>query len=664
MSPWLDRILREFPADVARLWIAADPDGVLLDQAVLSALRDRGFEVLPFEDSVLFRADFEERYRSAWDRGEQGPTRSLVLHFRGARLDELPWDYLRNGRLVNLSLAELFPRLSYPVIRQLENELRPVLFDASAEHAQQPLGESATKEFLLTHIYGISPHLIVRPQDFWRELLRLHYRELALPRVLAEHVAQVLGKRPIFANLSISRLFSDKALTLRIVQDAWYRFLKRLGVRGVRSAEPSPPDYIGEVEIPFEHHDVRSQIDSMFLDGTLHPLMVDGAPVGIPDWARVGVVQDPGAMRNLVHEGIKGLMQELPSADAVHRDWTHFARRVAEVRSRYHSLDATRAESVKDELSGLARAADERLRAWVAKHYEDLPSLPAAKAPVMVHHAPRFLSMRRSVGETKIALLVFDGLALDQWVNVREAVVRKSPDYVFDENACFAWLPTLTSVSRQALFSGMRPREFEDSIESTSHEPGLWVRFWQDQGLRPNEVFYRKSIKRNEDLPGLGEALSDPAIMVAGLVVDTVDEMVHGAILGKRGIAKQIEDWCDSGFVNRLFDMLLEKGFHIYLTADHGNVEAVGIGRPRQGVASEMRGERVRLYRSEALRAETLATTKGTYGLDIAGLPSNLLPVFAEGDGAFVTAGEWTVVHGGPSTEELFVPLVKVTSAK
>ena len=58
MSPWIDRILKEFPADLSRLWIAADPDDVLLDEQVLSGLRERGFEVMPFEDSVAFRAQY------------------------------------------------------------------------------------------------------------------------------------------------------------------------------------------------------------------------------------------------------------------------------------------------------------------------------------------------------------------------------------------------------------------------------------------------------------------------------------------------------------------------------------------------------------------------------------------------------------------------------
>ena len=43
----------------------------------LSGLRERGFELMLFEDSVAFRAEYEERYRSAWDRGEAAPAKAL-----------------------------------------------------------------------------------------------------------------------------------------------------------------------------------------------------------------------------------------------------------------------------------------------------------------------------------------------------------------------------------------------------------------------------------------------------------------------------------------------------------------------------------------------------------------------------------------------------------
>ncbi len=249
---------------------------------------------------------------------------------------------------------------------------------------------------------------------------------------------------------------------------------------------------------------------------------------------------------------------------------------------------------------------------------------------------------------------------MDQWLQIREHLAQRAPRFGFDESACFAWLPTLTSVSRQALFSGLKPREFANSIETTAQEPSLWSRFWQDHGLRLKEVIYRKGIQRTDQLPDLDAALIDPAIKVAGIVIDTVDEIVHGAILGKRGIASQITSWCESGFVERLFDLLLAKGFHIYLTADHGNVEAVGIGRLNQGVASEIRGERVRTYRTESLASSTSADIDA-FRLNIAGLPSDFLPLFAGTGRAFVTRGEQIVAHGGLSVEELLVPFVKVS---
>jgi hypothetical protein len=661
MSLWIDRILSEFPSDLARLWVAADPDGVLLDEQILSLLRERGFEVLPFEDSVMFRAEYEERYRAAWDRNEQGPARSLVLHLRSAETGELPWDYLRQARIVPLSLANLFSKLSYGVVRQIGAEHLEALFEAQFKHASQSLGEAATKEFILTHIFRVGPHLMSRPEDLWRELLRLHYRDAGLPPVLAAHVAQILGDRDAFKGLPITELFVSKSTVLRIVQDAWYRYLEHIGIVGSRVSEPLPAEWGAKIDVPFNHPDVRTIIDSMFMEGMLHPLSVQDLPTGVPKWVNVGIVQDPAALRNLVLDGIKNLIGSLPTLESSHRDWSQLARRFGESLSRYHAMDAARADGIRDRVAELQRLADERLYAWVGKHYADLPSLPVVKGPVMVHHIPRFLSMRRSVGEDRIALLVFDGLAVDQWIQIREHLVKYSPKVGFEEGTCFAWLPTLTSVSRQALFSGLKPREFADSIETTAQEPSQWSRFWQDHGLRTKEVMYRKGIKRIDQLDELETALSNPAIKVAGLVVGTVDEIVHGAILGKRGIANQINSWCESGFVDRLFTRLLDHGYHVYLTADHGNVEAIGVGRPNQGVVAETRGERVRAYRSDALLSESAIGCPGAIKLEIAGLPANFMPLFAGARTAFVTQGEQLVVHGGISVEELIVPFVKVS---
>ena len=239
------------------------------------------------------------------------------------------------------------------------------------------------------------------------------------------------------------------------------------------------------------------------------------------------------------------------------------ARRLGEIIFRFNGLSAEIAEPIKEQVSALQRDADERLKDWVFEHYANLPSLPAAKGPVMVHHVPRYLALRRNAGEERVALLVFDGLAMDQWIQIRERLAARLPGFSADESGCFAWLPTLTSVSRQALFSGLKPREFSNSIETTLQEPSLWTRFWQENGLRKSEIIYHKGLKRSEQLADVHEAISRPTTKVAGIVVDMIDEIVHGAMLGKRGIAGQINAWCETGFVEKLFLLLAEQGYQI-----------------------------------------------------------------------------------------------------
>jgi hypothetical protein len=122
----------------------------------------------------------------------------------------------------------------------------------------------------------------------------------------------------------------------------------------------------------------------------------------------------------------------------------------------------------------------------------------------------------------------------------------------------------------------------------------------------------------------------------------------------------QIDSWCTSGFVEQLFALLLDQGFHVYLTADHGNVEAIGAGRPNQGVIAESRGERVRVYSTDLLRKQSAEQIPGTIELPSPALPPDFLPLFAGKRTAFVNKGEPLVAHGGISVEELIVPFVSV----
>ncbi|WP_371360358.1 BREX-3 system phosphatase PglZ [Pseudomonas sp. KT_2_4] len=665
MSQWSERILSHFTADLTRLWVACDPDDVLLDEKLLSELRDRGFEMMLYEDPFAFRAEFEERYRAAWDRGEQGPAPSLVLHLRRADANELPWDVVHHGRVVRLSLAELFPRLAYSAVQQVEQEHFAGLFHAHQTELQTARSENESKDFILEHVYQLTPRSIRNPVDFWRELLRMHFANRSLPPLFAQHAAGIIQGKGLFTDQPVATWLASKNALLRVVQEAWCRYLKTLGLDGSRIEEQSPPHYVAKIEIPFVHSDVQVLVDSMFLDGSLHPVAVHSVPSGMPSWITAGVVQDHTALQALVLKSIDSLIEALPTATASHKDWSEFAKRYGEILARTHVLPGTPGSgyllTIRDRIKILQTQSDDRLQAWVtAKHYADLILQPVTKGPVMVHHVPRFLRHRRSAGESKVALLVFDGLAFDQWVQIRESLATTTKYFAFDEGTVFAWLPTVTSVSRQALFSGLKPREFDDSIDRTDKEESLWKMFWQNEDVRSSEVMYRRALRHIDQLDALEVDLTERRPNVVGLVIDEVDERLHKE-RSKKDVAMWIDNWLVTGFVDRLFSLLLDRGYHVYVTADHGNVEAIGVGRPNQGVIAETRGERVRIYRSESLLADSAAAYPSTVRLEIAGLPANFIPLFAAGRTAFVPEGEQVVVHGGVSIEELIVPFVKVS---
>jgi hypothetical protein len=113
----------------------------------------------------------------------------------------------------------------------------------------------------------------------------------------------------------------------------------------------------------------------------------------------------------------------------------------------------------------------------------------------MLHHIPRYLARALDTPSVeKVALVVLDGLACDQWVGLREVLGQQRPQLHYQEAAVFAWIPTITSVSRQAAFAGKPPVYYPGSIHRTDKEATLWTQFWSDHGLSHTEVAYARGL--------------------------------------------------------------------------------------------------------------------------------------------------------------------------
>ena len=263
------------------------------------------------------------------------------------------------------------------------------------------------------------------------------------------------------------------------------------------------------------------------------------------------------------------------------------------------SLQGNVASEDKDRFSAAHQGIEQSFYAWMEAHYASLHSLSYLPRPVMVHQIPKYMAHRLYTkgGTAKLAVVIIDGLAMDQWAVVRQEMPHRK--WVTEEFGAFAWVPTLTSVSRQSIFAGDPPFFFGQSLDTTRKEEQHWSRFWEDRGLRKGDAVYECQGTLEDDdafIARVSGKLDEPRCRIAGIVVGTIDQMLHGVVTGTDGMHAGVRHWAKRGSLWQLLDALLDRNFEVVVTADHGNVEGIGMGKPNVGATADERGERVHVF--------------------------------------------------------------------
>lgn len=665
MSSWRDHILDDLVPGIAPVTLAADPDCLLLEEELLGEIQARGFDLLTFDDPVAFRLAHETRFRTAPDRSGS-VARELLLRFGEDDVTAAPHDLLQEGRALRFTLAGLFPGLNGLVLADLDRGDLDALYRARKESSSEELGETATKDLVLDTVFGVRPTEIGRPTELLHVLLRRHYRGVRIPETLDERLIEALQRKQTFKEWPLGVIVPDREAFFAFLQERWPVFLDGSGGETPDACETKGRHGLtisGPANLPLGDHDVRAYVDNLFTEGNLTPVPHEKGAGRHGAWVTVGIRKDPGTDRRLrLAKLLNHTAGTIPEPGARHAAWLAFAWRWAELGALWWTTDAAARQNLSKEraaLDDLRHDVDLAFTAWIELRYDGLHNQPPVP-PVMVHHLPRYLARRlEEAPSTRTALIVVDGLAVDQWITLRAVLGAQRPALGFRTAAVFAWAPTITSVSRQAIFAGRPPFYFGPSIHTTEKEQSLWTRFWADQGLTNRQIAYVKGLGGGARAE-LAELLSRPELRVVGGVVHTVDDIMHGMELGTAGMHNQIRQWADEGHLTRLLDTLFDEGFTVFLTSDHGNIEARGAGRPSEGSLATTRGKRARLYSDATLRDQVLARFPSAVAWARGGLPPDCHPLLARGRKAFAPEGSRVVGHGGASLEELVVPLVEI----
>lgn len=216
-----------------------------------------------------------------------------------------------------------------------------------------------------------------------------------------------------------------------------------------------------------------------------------------------------------------------------------------------------------DAIEKFVSQINDNFQVWLNQHYSVLSSASYYKSPKLVNRVLQHIAYKHERQE-KIALVVVDGMAYWQYLVLDKYLRSNGMQPVSDMT--MAWIPTITKLSRQAIFRGDSP--LLSYQQNPSAEERLWKSFWtspsrKDKRMDEYELAYEHgSLCVGSDTP-----------MRLALVDVELDEKMH-ASTDNKDLYSLTDNWARRAAEDIL--AIHEMGYTIYLTTDHGNVLSHG----------------------------------------------------------------------------------------
>lgn len=277
----------------------------------------------------------------------------------------------------------------------------------------------------------------------------------------------------------------------------------------------------------------------------------------------------------------------------------------------------------------------------ISRYSEAVISNPLLKARAVNKILPHMAS--EHANDDKVALIVIDGMAYWQYIILREHL--KIAEINTQDSSVFSWLPSITMLSRQAIFRGDAP--LQDYKQCPANESKLWSEYWEGHGIQSADIQYLYD----------GDEL-DIFTTTKRLAVVTVelDEKMH-ASTDNADLMALTENW-SKRFVEKI-KAVKEAGFTIYLTTDHGNLLSYGWRNLSSKEKTFLykdgsRGTRHLIYDNMTEMQEFLVNHPDAEMIQ----HQNWLAFY--GNQCIQKTGAETITHGGTHFLEVVIPFIKI----
>lgn len=644
----LDQLLKNFPEKTYPLILVHDPDRLLNDEFVSTALMRRRFLLVSEPDPIHLRYQVE--------RLKPLSVEKPVIICTEQPLNELPYDLWQQGHHVQLSLNTFFPYLSYPVIQQLTPSQIWKL--GEVQLPSKRLGYDGTIQFVLKKIFDIDVDLLQKTDYFLLWLSEYHYQTEKMADLFLEFLIKQINAIPEYISWPIPEIITNKDCYIDLIQNLWGDFV---GQKTRNQIGESKAQYY----VNFDESDLlQTHLAKMVQIGHLQPVKIS-KDKEFPYWIRPGVIeQTENIDLRRFEQLLESLSAQNPKTIENYRweNWQQLAHDWAEfIMLRYKP--GLKLDTKQD---GFFKQKQEEINiaflTWLKGRYSYL-SGQQLPTPHHLYHVPHYLAYEKNKEMIdKVALLVMDGMALADWLVIQKVWQGRHEDWKFAEKLLLAQLPTITAISRQALVSGLRPIEFASNLKDNRQELKLWTAFWKGQQIAETDIIYDRLLQNSGNK--LPSWVDKPRLKIVCMVKKDIDDMIHNTLHGNRGFFSDLGIWLDNDSQNleKILEELLNQGFSIFVSSDHGHIEATGFGKiTDEGLTVETRAKRARVYNNYNFASQNKEKRPPSFlwhGDNL--LPEDVWVLMPEMNNAYIRENEIVVAHGGASLEEVVVPFIKI----
>lgn len=319
------------------------------------------------------------------------------------------------------------------------------------------------------------------------------------------------------------------------------------------------------------------------------------------------------------------------------QNWFNVIKKIGEIGSKIFKYDNG---DLTENFFCIVEKLNIQFQDFLEAKYEGLFSKSGIKYPVTIDKVQDYIAANAK--NSKIAFIVIDGMNYWQWKMLAHSL--KQEGLTVDEKPSLSWLPSITAWARQAIFKGAKP---DISIDNRN-EGDLFKKYWIE---KRNKQFYQ--IVYQKIGPKDKIKIPSSAVEVAGYVINALDEMMHGTILGNKQLFQSTLLWIKQSEIVKSVKELRSAGFDVYISTDHGNIDASLTLKLTAGQKSVMNSRSKRFVQFDTEeQAENFIKINSSFLLG-----RRDKNVYFKDLNGFGLSGYSEITHGGSHIMELLIPV-------